>query len=207
MVKSRGCRAKRPVLILNYDSTEVVPGGAGNAASNVAALGGAARLAGVVGRDETGRRLIGTPPPQARRRARRAAADGVSHADEDAYSRRRYPLGQAAGRPHRPRVAARRPTTGTRAAFESRVLRSLRGSDALLISDYGSGLVSPALVARARKALPRRSRADRRRLALQPAALSRHDRLHAERVGSRVGARRSGSATIPACSSAPGARF
>src|SRR5258708_7718683 len=49
-----------PVLILNYDSTEVVPGGAGNAAGNVAALGGAARLAGVTGRDETGRRLLGT---------------------------------------------------------------------------------------------------------------------------------------------------
>ena len=29
-----------PVLILNYDSTEVVAGGAGNAAANVAALGG-----------------------------------------------------------------------------------------------------------------------------------------------------------------------
>ena len=29
-----------PVLILNYDSTEIVPGGAGNAAANVAALGG-----------------------------------------------------------------------------------------------------------------------------------------------------------------------
>ena len=28
-----------PVLILNYDSTDIVPGGAGNAASNVAALG------------------------------------------------------------------------------------------------------------------------------------------------------------------------
>jgi bifunctional ADP-heptose synthase (sugar kinase/adenylyltransferase) len=29
-----------PVLILDYDSTEIVPGGAGNAANNVAALGG-----------------------------------------------------------------------------------------------------------------------------------------------------------------------
>ena len=28
-----------PVLILDYDSTEIVPGGAGNAAANVAALG------------------------------------------------------------------------------------------------------------------------------------------------------------------------
>src|SRR6476469_7268829 len=48
-----------PVLILNYDSTEVVPGGAGNAAANVAALGGAARAMGIAGRDETGRRLLG----------------------------------------------------------------------------------------------------------------------------------------------------
>ena len=30
-----------PVLILQYDSTEIVPGGAGNAAANVAALGAA----------------------------------------------------------------------------------------------------------------------------------------------------------------------
>ena len=36
-----------PVLILNYDSTEIVPGGAGNAAGNVAALGGAAVAIGV----------------------------------------------------------------------------------------------------------------------------------------------------------------
>ena len=32
-----------PVLILQYDSTEILPGGAGNAANNVAALGGLAR--------------------------------------------------------------------------------------------------------------------------------------------------------------------
>ena len=29
-----------PVLILEYDATEIVPGGAGNAANNVASLGG-----------------------------------------------------------------------------------------------------------------------------------------------------------------------
>ena len=35
-----------PVLILKYDATQIVAGGAGNAANNVAALGGRARLAG-----------------------------------------------------------------------------------------------------------------------------------------------------------------
>ena len=58
-VYGRVARVSReaPVLILEYDSTEVVPGAGGNAANNVAALGGRAILAGVVGRDEHGRRL------------------------------------------------------------------------------------------------------------------------------------------------------
>ena len=61
-VYGRVARVSReaPVLILEYDSTEIVPGGAGNAAGNVASLGGAARLAGVAGRDDTGRRLLAT---------------------------------------------------------------------------------------------------------------------------------------------------
>ena len=47
-----------PVLILKYDATEMVAGGAGNAANNVAALGGRARLAGLIGVDAEGRRLL-----------------------------------------------------------------------------------------------------------------------------------------------------
>src|SRR5207245_3576077 len=47
-----------PVLILKYDATALVAGGAANAANNVAALGGRARLAGLVGRDAEGRRLV-----------------------------------------------------------------------------------------------------------------------------------------------------
>ena len=48
------------MLILKYDATEMVAGGAGNAANNVAALGGRARLAGLVGADPEGRRLLGS---------------------------------------------------------------------------------------------------------------------------------------------------
>src|SRR5439155_9397997 len=47
-----------PVLILKYDATEMVGGGAGNAANNVAALAGRAALAGIVGADLEGRRLV-----------------------------------------------------------------------------------------------------------------------------------------------------
>ena len=58
-VYGRVARVSReaPVLILEYDSTAIVPGGAGNAANNVAALGGAVRLVSLVGRDEPGRRV------------------------------------------------------------------------------------------------------------------------------------------------------
>src|SRR3954465_10672565 len=47
-----------PVLILKYDATVVVAGGAGNAANNVGSLGGRARLVGLVGADVDGRRLL-----------------------------------------------------------------------------------------------------------------------------------------------------
>src|SRR5262245_31756323 len=47
-----------PVLILKYDATELLPGGAGNAANNVAALGAKSSVAGMVGTDAEGRRLI-----------------------------------------------------------------------------------------------------------------------------------------------------
>src|SRR5438876_8687981 len=47
-----------PVLILKYDATTVVAGGAGNAANNVASLGGRARTVGLVGSDPEGRRLL-----------------------------------------------------------------------------------------------------------------------------------------------------
>jgi rfaE bifunctional protein kinase chain/domain len=47
-----------PVLILKYDSEIVVPGGAGNAVTNLKAMGGYPVPLGVVGDDEMGLRLI-----------------------------------------------------------------------------------------------------------------------------------------------------
>ena len=51
-----------PVLILRYDQTIVLPGGAGNAASNVAAFGGRVALAAIAGRDDSGRRVVASLP-------------------------------------------------------------------------------------------------------------------------------------------------
>ena len=139
-----------PVLILNYDSTEIVPGGAGNAAGNVASLGGAARLAGLAGRDETGRRLLATlkkrridVSPVARPAGYRTPtktrilAGGIHSAKQQVV--------------RIDRAAANTADDAARAAFRSRVLHAVRGCDALLVSDYGTGLVTPKLVAEAAK--------------------------------------------------------
>ncbi len=47
-----------PVLILRHDQTETLPGGAANAAVNVASLGGTAVLVGIVGDDLNGQLLL-----------------------------------------------------------------------------------------------------------------------------------------------------
>jgi bifunctional ADP-heptose synthase (sugar kinase/adenylyltransferase) len=139
-----------PVLILNYDSTEIVPGGAGNAAGNVASLGGAARLVAVAGRDETGRRLLGRlkshridvgavlrPAGYRTPTKTRILAGGIHSAKQQVV--------------RIDRAASTAIDDKARAAFESRVLRTVRGADALLVSDYGSGLIRPQLITDARR--------------------------------------------------------
>ena len=131
-----------PVLILEYDSTDIVPGGAGNAANNVAALGGKAIAIGVAGDDEPGRRLLDAM--RERIDVRHVVTHrGLTDADQDPDPGRRRPFRQATGgarRSHRAR--ADRPN---RCGSPSRAVcpRAVGRCDALLVSDYGTGLVTP----------------------------------------------------------------
>ncbi len=145
-----------PVLILRYDSTEVVPGGAGNAANNVAALGGRARLVGLIGRDEPGRRFVESMQPGIERRwlitppgyrtpiKTRILAGGIHSAKQQIVR------------------IDREATAPAERALKRQVLEkavsAAREADAVLVSDYGSGLVSPALVAAMRRAVRERGR-------------------------------------------------
>jgi D-glycero-beta-D-manno-heptose-7-phosphate kinase len=157
-VYGRVARVSReaPVLILEYDSTEVVPGAGGNAANNVAALGGRAILAGVVGRDEHGRRLTASLDNRVDHRAvvraanhqtpvkTRILAGGIHSAKQQVVRIDRAVNG----------VVAR----DARAQFARRMLDAAMKADAVLISDYGLGLVTPASVSRLRAALKRAGR-------------------------------------------------
>ena len=138
-----------PVLILEYDSTEIVPGGAGNAANNVAALGGRPTAIGLIGEDEPGSRLLDALGGKVdlsniRRSGRvrtptktRILAGGVHSAKQQVVRIDR---------------AARAPISDSdRQALGVRLNAAMAGCAALLVSDYGSGLVTPAIVAAARR--------------------------------------------------------
>jgi rfaE bifunctional protein kinase chain/domain len=154
-VYGRVARVSReaPVLILEYDSTEVVPGGAGNAANNVAAMGGSALLAGVVGRDEPGRRLLASlhrrvnPRTVVRSSKRgttiktRILAGGIHSAKQQVVRIDRLANGALDRK--------------SRDAFFRAAMSAALRSDAVLISDYGGGLVSPPVVAKMRRELNR----------------------------------------------------
>ena len=140
-----------PVLILEYDSTEIVPGGAGNAANNVAALGGRSELVAVLGRDDPARRFVGALHRRVDSRRvvksahrptpvkTRILAGGIHSAKQQVVR-----IDRGAGHPVDDRA---------RAAFERAALSAAAGADAVLVSDYGSGLITPALVVKIRTAL------------------------------------------------------
>jgi rfaE bifunctional protein kinase chain/domain len=131
-----------PVLIVRYDATEVVPGGAGNAANNVAALGARVDVIGVVGRDEAGRRLLGSLGRRANARGvtvarghvtpikTRILAGGVHSAKQQVVRIDR------AGTPIGPAV---------RKHIENALVRAIRRADAVIVSDYGYGLITPGI--------------------------------------------------------------
>ena len=145
-----------PVLILKYDATEMVAGGAGNAANNVAALGGRAQLVGVVGADPEGRRLLssfhrGVDRSYVVRAGKyrtpvktRILAGGIHSARQQIVR-----IDREAGSPM---------TQSASRAYTRKIKSALDGCDAVVLSDYGSGLVTPALADLMRRTLERRSR-------------------------------------------------
>jgi rfaE bifunctional protein kinase chain/domain len=145
-----------PVLILKYDTTELVAGGAGNAAHNVVSLGGRALLAGLVGADAEGRRLLASLPRGVDRHAvvrsndyrtpvkTRILAGGIHSTKQQVVRIDREP-----GWPLAERVSR---------TFAAKLTRALTACDAVLLSDYGSGLVTPALAAAVRRGLASRGR-------------------------------------------------
>jgi rfaE bifunctional protein kinase chain/domain len=145
-----------PVLILEYDSTDVRLGGGANAVHNIATLGGRPIPVGVLGPDEQGRRLRGLL------RERRIPANGV-FTDPDYLTPVKTRV--LAGGVHSTKQQmvridrTRKLAEGSKARKAAlQAVRSYEGPlDAVLVSDYGFGLLTPELV-EAGIALARRRR-------------------------------------------------
>jgi rfaE bifunctional protein kinase chain/domain len=145
-----------PVLILQYDSTEILPGGAGNSANNVAALGARARLIALVGRDDAGKRLL----------SRLGSVDGKDVLRPSGYQtpvKTRILAGGVHSAKQQivriDRMVSTEYDVKTRSAFNKAALRAADECDAILLSDYGTGMVTPELaVALSKKAAARTRR-------------------------------------------------
>ena len=145
-----------PVLILRYDSTEIVPGGGGNAACNAAALGARVDVVGLVGRDDAGRRLLEAMPRAARLGGIVRSSGRVTPVKTRILAGGVHSAKQQVVRIDRPGS----PVTPAQVRHvESSLSRIVRRVDAVILSDYGSGLVTPpmwqrVLAAAARKTPP-----------------------------------------------------
>jgi D-beta-D-heptose 7-phosphate kinase/D-beta-D-heptose 1-phosphate adenosyltransferase len=129
-----------PVQVVSVDEEDATLGGAGNVVNNLSALGIQVAVVGVLGRDSHGRRLI--------RRLREVGADvgGVLQSRSRLTIRKTRILAD-----HQQVLRVDRETTGEiDGRLRNRLLEKARASladvDAVVISDYGKGLVSASLV-------------------------------------------------------------
>ncbi|HEY8535297.1 MAG TPA: PfkB family carbohydrate kinase, partial [Vicinamibacterales bacterium] len=140
-----------PVLILRYDRTIIVPGGAGNAAANVAALGGIVRLVGLAGRDEPGRRMLASLPSRVRGDTVLRPAGYVTPVKTRILAGGAHSAKQQVVRIDR--IVSDHVPDRLRKRIEAAAVRAARRADAVIFSDYGSGLVTPALADAVRRSL------------------------------------------------------
>lgn len=133
-----------PVFILRHEHTEISPGGAGNCAANLAALGASVTLISIVGNDEAGRSLL-----------EKLRATGVD-CDQVLISKERKTTTKVrvlAGQIHSTRQQVIRidyddePELGAQLNSELRsaVQEQIPTADAVIISDYNYGVADPRL--------------------------------------------------------------
>jgi D-glycero-beta-D-manno-heptose-7-phosphate kinase len=133
-----------PVLILNHRETQLVPGGGANAIHNLRTLGANPIPVGVVGNDAEGQLLLNSLSKLG------IEVDGlvISKSYRTPTKMRILAGAVHAQRQQIVRMDSGAPLNdaGTHRLVERHLRRVLKSADALLISDYGYGLVTPALL-------------------------------------------------------------
>lgn len=129
-----------PVFILRHDETRTFPGAAANAAANVSALGAMPILIGIVGDDESGRALRG---------ALDTANVGIENLVVSSGARTTTKVRVLGGQPHAARqqviridYECERPVQEVENVLLERIYAEMANADAVIVSDYGYGVVS-----------------------------------------------------------------
>jgi len=141
-----------PVFILRHEHTETTPGGAGNCAANLAALGAKVELMSVLGNDEPGKILY------TKLREAGVGCDGVSVTSERRTTTKVRVL---AGQIHSTRQQVIRIdyddeldlSAELEEMLNADITKSLTGVDAVIISDYNYGVANPKIAEVVRKAI------------------------------------------------------
>lgn len=127
-----------PVFILRHDETETFAGGAGNAAVNVASLGGEAILVGLAGRDANGENLL---------KVLRKSKVDCRFVIQSKKIQTTTKIRVLAGQNYAPRQQVIRIDYESDREIDSEILEKLKRNisraageaDAIIISDYGYG--------------------------------------------------------------------
>jgi D-beta-D-heptose 7-phosphate kinase / D-beta-D-heptose 1-phosphate adenosyltransferase len=146
-----------PVPVLDEDAVELMLGGAGNVIRNLRALGADATLVSVVGDDAEGRDVV------ERLRQEGAKASIVVDADRPTPVKTRF-----VSNGHQMLCVDRNPKSGlseaSTDAVVARIEAEITAADIIILSDYGRGVVSPAISA----ALMRLARSAGKRVCVDP---------------------------------------
>ena len=139
-----------PVLILKHRDRKVVPGGAANAICNLADLSVTVLPVGVVGDDEAGRLLV-----RAFRHRRIPVSGVLKDKSYTTVTKTRILAGFAHTAGQQVVRMDREPAEGPNSHLRRELVLSTReyakASDALLVSDYGYGAATPALLTAVRE--------------------------------------------------------
>ena len=138
-----------PVFILRHDETETRPGAAANTAANVASLGGEAVLVGLIGDDQTAGLLLGSLGTHV------DASGVISVPGERTTAKVRVLAAQHyAARQQVIRIDyenSRTISDDTRRTLQSNLIGACDGAHAIVLSDYGYGVVDKTLFDVARR--------------------------------------------------------
>ena len=144
-----------PVFILRHEQTETTPGGAGNCAANLAALGAQVSLVSLVGDDDPGRTLL---------QSLRASGVNCEGLLVESEYRTTTKVRVLAGQIHSTRQQVIRIdydhdsglTPELRNDLKQAATTAVAGADAVIISDYNYGVADPEIASIVRQAIQAR---------------------------------------------------